>query len=155
MGSGRGIGGCNCTARLTWHTRVVRRSSTGTWCRCDSSKASRVIRYACCASAGSSTGRWAKRDHTRLSCSFCEEEKPTSSATAITRPPWTPVSAADIKVSAATFRPTCFIAVSARRPISEAPSATSSATFSFTDHSAWTSSKCESVSTISVDGVPG
>ncbi len=37
--------------------------------------------------------------------------------------------------SAATFRPTCFIATSVRTPPNAAPIATSNATFSFGDHS--------------------
>jgi hypothetical protein len=60
-----------------------------------------------------------------------------------------------ISESAATFTPTCFIAQIARRPIIEAPSATSSATFSFVDHSQYTPGSCASVSRISVEGVPG
>ena len=57
--------------------------------------------------------------------------------------------------SAATFRPTCFIVAMARAPASEAPTATSSATFSFGDHSQSTSPSRVSVSRISVLGVPG
>src|SRR6266511_1217843 len=83
---------------------------------------------------------------------------PGSSATTITRPPRTPVYAAVMNVSAATFRPTCFIVTRARVPPSDAPSATSIATFSFVDHSTWTrrsASDRTSASRISVLGVPG
>ena len=50
-------------------------------------------------------------------------------------PPCTPMYARLISGSEATFRPTCFIVTSARLPVYAAPAATSSATFSFTDHS--------------------
>jgi len=53
----------------------------------------------------------------------------------MTRPPATPVSVSVISASEATFRPTCFMALKEREPIIEAPMATSSDTFSFTDHS--------------------
>ena len=80
---------------------------------------------------------------------------PTSSATAITSPPSVPVTVIVISASAATLRPTCFIAQKARAPTIEAPSATSSETFSFTDHSVYRSGKRDTSSRISVDGVPG
>ena len=57
--------------------------------------------------------------------------------------------------SAATFTPTCFMQASERTPESAPPMATSSATFSFTDHSAWMPFSCDSVSSTSVLGVPG
>jgi hypothetical protein len=69
------------------------------------------------------------------------------------------VSAAFTKGSAATFRPTCFIAISARRPTIDTPSAASNAVFSFAHQAAcgfwffflyW-----RRYSTISVEGVPG
>ena len=63
-----------------------------------------------------------------------------------------------MNVSAATLSPTCFIAASARAPPMAAPSATSSATFSFVDHSTYTrrsGSSRTSVWRISVEGVPG
>jgi hypothetical protein len=44
-----------------------------------------------------------------------------------------------MKLSAATFRPTCFIAANARLPANDAPIATSSAIFSLVDHCACTS----------------
>lgn len=78
-----------------------------------------------------------------------------SSATAMTSPALAPTSPRVMSESAATLRPTCFIAVSARRPVIDAPSATSSATFSFVDHSAYTPSRPASVARISVEGVPG
>ena len=40
-----------------------------------------------------------------------------------------------MRVSAATFRPTCFMAVSTRQPLAAAPAATSRATFSLTEYS--------------------
>ena len=57
-----------------------------------------------------------------------------SSATTSTSAPFTPVSAELMNGSAATFRPTCFMAASARTPEKEAPMATSQATFSLVDH---------------------
>jgi len=44
-----------------------------------------------------------------------------------------------MKASDATFMPTCFMAQNARAPDMDAPMATSSDTFSFTDHSAYRS----------------
>jgi hypothetical protein len=41
-----------------------------------------------------------------------------------------------MKESAATLRPTCFMAASARLPMYAAPTATSTATFSLVAHSA-------------------
>jgi hypothetical protein len=55
---------------------------------------------------------------------------------AITRPPATPVRVMVIRASEATFMPTCFIAQKLRDPAIAAPKATSSETFSLTDHSA-------------------
>ena len=55
---------------------------------------------------------------------------------AITRPPTTPVSVSVIRASEATFMPTCFMQQNEREPAKAAPMATSSETFSFTDHSA-------------------
>jgi hypothetical protein len=98
---------------------------------------------------------WAKRPQKRESCSFCDEDMPTSSATAITRPPYAPVMVMVIRQSLATLRPTCFMAQKARAPVIEAPRATSIETFSFTDHSACRSGKRDRVSRISVAGVPG
>jgi hypothetical protein len=57
--------------------------------------------------------------------------------------------------SAATFTPTCFIVASDRAPPSDAPTATSSATFSFGAHSVSTPSSFARASRISVLGVPG
>ena len=78
-----------------------------------------------------------------------------SSATHTTSPPFTPVYAAVNSGSAATFRPTCFIAAKLRAPATDAPSAASSATFSLGAHSAYISSYAAAHSVISVDGVPG
>ena len=44
---------------------------------------------------------------------------------------------------------------SVRAPAADAPSATSTATFSFVHHSAYTSGFCANASIVSVDGVPG
>ena len=58
--------------------------------------------------------------------------------------------------SIATLSPTCFIAVRARAPAMDAPTAVSTATFSFTAHSHLTVSlNLAMFSRISVDGVPG
>ena len=82
------------------------------------------------------TGTCAKRPQKRESCSFWDEESPTSSATAITSPPATPVSVRVISASEATLRPTCFIAQKEREPAIAAPKAISSEVFSLTAHSA-------------------
>ncbi len=52
----------------------------------ESSKASLTKSCASCASLGSSAGTPAKRANRRVSCSFCEEWRPGSSQTTITRP---------------------------------------------------------------------
>ena len=58
--------------------------------------------------------------------------------------------------SIATFRPTCFMAVSDRAPAMDAPIAVSIATFSFTAHSQRiVSLNAAMFSRISVEGVPG
>ncbi len=57
--------------------------------------------------------------------------------------------------SAATFTPTCFMVESTRAPAAEAPTPTSTATFSFTHHSAYTPSIFANASSVSVEGVPG
>ena len=100
-------------------------------------------------------GTLAKRAKLRLSCSFCEECMPGSSALTTTSPAFTPVSDRVMKGSAATLRPTCFMVTSTRAPASEAPTAVSSATFSLMHHSACTPGMPAAVSRISVDGVPG
>ena len=84
---------------------------------------------------------------------------PGSSATTTTRPPLIETIAEFMNGSAATFKPTCFIDVSARRPANDTPSACSYAVFSLVDHVAlgppcfcsWRTR----YSRISVDGVPG
>ena len=58
-----------------------------------------------------------------------------SSATKITIPPPTPVYDRVKSGSAATFKPTCFIAQALLAPLSDAPKATSVATFSLGAHS--------------------
>ena len=73
----------------------------------------------------------------------------------MTSPPLTPVSVSVSSGSAATLRPTCFMATRVRTPAREHPTAVSSATFSLTHHCAWTPSRPAAVSMISVDGVPG
>jgi hypothetical protein len=65
-----------------------------------------------------------------------------------------------VKGSAATFSPTCFMATAERRPAMEFASAVSQATFSFTDHSAWSTApvsfaKATTAERISEAGVPG
>ena len=92
----------------------------------------------------------------RLSCSFCDECIPGSSADTTTMPPVAPTYVNVMRGSMATFRPTCFIAVSERAPAIEAPIAVSMATFSFTAHSHFTVSlNLAMFSSISVAGVPG
>jgi hypothetical protein len=91
----------------------------------------------------------------RLSCSFCEEFMPGSSALTMTRPALTPVSVSVSSGSAATLRPTCFMVTIVRAPARDVPTAVSSATFSLTHHSAWMPSRPAAVSMISVEGVPG
>ena len=79
-----------------------------------------------------------------------------SSALTSTRPPMAPMWVKVISASMATFRPTCFMATSARTPASEAPMPISRATFSLTDHSQLiTSLNWTMFSRISVEGVPG
>ena len=80
---------------------------------------------------------------------------PGSSALTTTRPALTPVSDTVMKGSAATFRPTCFMVTMVRTPASDAPTATSRATFSLTHHSLWIPSSLAVASMISVEGVPG
>ncbi len=80
---------------------------------------------------------------------------PGSSAVTTTRPALTPVSDRVMNGSAATLRPTCFIATRLRAPARLAPTAVSIATFSLMHHWAETSPDSASVSMISVDGVPG
>jgi len=63
-----------------------------------------------------------------------------SSAETITSPPLTPTDEAEKNGSAATLRPTCFMHTRARAPAMAAPVAASMATFSFGDHSQYTSS---------------
>ena len=100
-------------------------------------------------------GTRAKAAKWRLSCSFCEECMPGSSAETITRPAFTPVSASVMKGSAATFRPTCFMVTSVRPPARAAPMPVSRATFSLAHHSTMGPSSPASSSMISVEGVPG
>ena len=122
----------------------------------DVSKAAIVMSYASWESDGSNIGIRANLAMLRLSCSFCEECIPGSSAETTTSPPVAPTYVNVIKGSIATFRPTCFIAVSARAPAMDAPMAVSMATFSFTAHSHFTVSlNFAMFSSISVDGVPG
>ena len=89
--------------------------------------------------AGSKQGTRAHRARNRLSCSFCEECRDGSSAETTTRPASTPVIDTDQNESMATLSPTCFIVAKARRPAIAEPIATSRATFSLGDHSAYTS----------------
>jgi len=80
---------------------------------------------------------------------------PGSSALTTTRPALTPVSESVMKGSAATLSPTCFMVTMLRTPASEAPTAVSSATFSFTHHWLRMPFSPAVVSTISLEGVPG
>ena len=100
-------------------------------------------------------GTFANLAKLRLSCSFCEECMPGSSAQTTTRPALTPVRDRVMKGSAATLRPTCFMVTMLRTPASDAPTAVSRATFSLMHHSLWMPSSPAVVSMISVEGVPG
>ena len=60
-----------------------------------------------------------------------------------------------MNASDATFIPTCFIQAMARVPAKAAPAATSTATFSFGDHSAQISGYLAISASISLLGVPG
>lgn len=69
-----------------------------------------------------------------------------------------PVYARVINASAATFSPTCFMAVNARTLLMAAPAATSSATISLVEYSMYTPASLaisDVVSAISEAGVPG
>ena len=145
----------NSTRLCECATRVVMRRMTGVSYFSDSSNASLVNSFASALSDGSKTGTCALTAVRRVSCSFCEENTDGSSATAMTRPPFTPVYEAVKRGSQATFSPTCFMETMARAPRMDAPMPTSRATFSFGDHSLYTSSYRASSSVISVDGVPG
>ena len=112
--------------------------------------------YASWLSEGSNIGARANFAMLRLSCSFCEECMPGSSAVTTTMPPVAPTYVNVMSGSIATFSPTCFMAVSARAPAIDAPIAVSMATFSFTAHSHLTVSlNLAMFSRISVEGVPG
>ena len=71
--------------------RVVRRMNTMAPVRSDSSNAPRVMSYASWLSAGSNCAPLANLARLRLSCSFCEECSPGSSADTTTKPPLTPM----------------------------------------------------------------
>ncbi len=95
---------------------------------------------------------------TTLSCSFCDEWQNGSSDTLTTSPHRNTDVCSVINGSAATFKPQCFRAVTARTPVQEAPIATSNAAFSFTGHSAcmpYLLTQGAKVSTISDACVPG
>jgi len=86
------------------------------------------------------------------------ESAPGSSQWTSTMPPLVPERATCSRKSEATFTPFCFMAQIDRRPAIEAAKATSTATFSFTDHSTYmlrSRDARESCSIISDDGVPG
>ena len=72
-------------------------------------------------------GTLANRAKLRLSCSFCDECMPGSSALTTTSPALTPVSESVMNGSAATFSPTCFMVTIVRTPASDAPTAVSMA----------------------------
>ena len=70
--------------------RVVMRRNTIEPVRSEISQASRAMSKASCESEGSSVTARANRCSTRLSCSFCEECMPGSSAETTTSPPFVP-----------------------------------------------------------------
>ena len=74
-----------------WATRVQVRNSTGVSYASDSSKASFMKSRHSPESAGSTMGTLDAIAWCRESCSFWEECMPGSSATAMTKPPLTPV----------------------------------------------------------------
>ena len=136
---------------------MVGRRNTGLWSSSESANASRIIWYASATPDGSRHGTLLNWANVRVSCSVCDEMGPGSSATTMTMPPLTPMYSRLMRGSAATFRPTHFMVTSERAPAYDAPAATSSAAFSFTDHSTYTSPglRFATVSMISVEGVPG
>ncbi len=115
--------------------RVVVRYSTGVLNSSLTSKAILTQSLASWLSVGSMTGTLANLPNWRLSCSFCELCCPGSSAVTMTNPPLMPEYESVKSGSAATLRPTCFIAASERAPATAAPMATSTATFSLGAHS--------------------
>ena len=155
-----GTGACSSRSPSSTTVRVCEmrtelRTMASVERRSESSKASFVMASASAESAGSNMGTRANDAYTRLSCSFCEENIPGSSAASMTRPPEQPARAMLMSGSAATFTPTCFIVTRARLPAMDRPRAASRATFSFTDHSAYVPGSFENASSVSVDGVPG
>ncbi len=132
----RAPGAVVSTADLECESRVVERINTGVWNCSLTSSATPMNCRASSLSAGSKHGNLPKRAYCRLSCSFCDENAPGSSALMSTSPPFTPVYDTDIRLSAATFTPTCFITAMVRAPPNDAPMALSSATFSLLAHSA-------------------
>ena len=70
-----------------------------------------------------------------LSCSFCDEFAPGSSPRTTTMPPSSSSRPSCTKVSQATFSPTLLKNTVDRCPFTDAPYATSVATFSFTENS--------------------
>ena len=90
----RGAGTWRVPSRTTLRvcdSRVVLRMITGVSNRSLNSKAKRVNSSASCASDGSRQGTMARRQNSRVSCSFCELWMPGSSHTTMTRPPFTPI----------------------------------------------------------------
>ena len=155
-GCGAGLKSPSSTRDDEWLVRVVRRMITGTENFSESSNALTVMSYASCESDGSRRSARANFARLRLSCSFWDECIPGSSAETSTNPPSGPTNVNVIKGSIATLSPTCFIAVSARAPAIDAPTAVSTATFSFTAHSHLiVSLNFATFSRISVEGVPG
>ena len=111
------------------------RKSTGMSNSSEISYAARMKSLHSCESDGSTRAIFACFAYQRLSCSFCEECILGSSASTMTKPPFTPRYAAVKSGSAATLSPTSFIALSVRAPAMDAPYATSTATFSLGAHS--------------------
>ena len=89
-GCGAGLKSPSSTSEELWLVRVVSLITTGTQNFSESPNAATVMSYASWESAGSSSSARANLARLRLSCSFCEECMPGSSAETITMPPVAP-----------------------------------------------------------------
>ncbi len=116
VSAGRSRRSPSSTALVEWQTRVVSRSRTGVSKRSERSKAAMVRSLASWLSDGSRQGTRANLAKLRLSCSFWLECMEGSSALTMTSPASMPVMEAYMNESAATFKPTCFMAARARLP---------------------------------------
>ena len=132
---GAGMNGPKSTMPLMCDTRVVRRIKNGTFSRSDMSNAAITRSFASWGVAGSTIGIYASFANSRLSCSFCDEWQPGSSADIIMVPPRAPRYANVMNASAATFRPTCFMLAMVRCPEWLNAITVSIAAFSFTAYS--------------------